>query len=172
MASSDRIRLSREQHRVRCAPARPRAPRQCSQPAPRSRGAVSSPSLGSPETDRPVGRQGRGHRVGSYWASRALSLSSFPHSQSFPGSTAKCRGNSLCSESVRGITAGTQKRETRARWLGGGDGRLEVPVTPREDRKRPPRPGVSMIEETEWSCTQDLYARRGVKARGVKRTTV
>lgn len=47
----------------------------------------------------------------SYWASRALSLSSFPHSQSFPGSTAKCKGSSLCSESVRGMTAETEERE-------------------------------------------------------------
>lgn len=38
-------------------------------------------------------------------ASLTLSLSSFPHCQSFPGSTAKCTGSSLCSESVRGITA-------------------------------------------------------------------
>lgn len=51
----------------------------------------------------------------SYWASRALSLSSFPHSQSFPGSTAKCKGSSLCSESVRGMTAETEERE-RAEW--------------------------------------------------------
>lgn len=38
-------------------------------------------------------------------ASLTLSLSSFPHCHSFPGSTAKCTGSSLCSESVRGITA-------------------------------------------------------------------
>src|SRR4029434_1334142 len=34
-----------------------------------------------------------------------LSLSSLPHSQSLPGSTAKWSDSSLCSESVRGITA-------------------------------------------------------------------
>ena len=28
-----------------------------------------------------------------------------------------------------------------------------------------------MIEETEWRCTQDLYASGGVKAGGFKRTT-
>lgn len=39
-----------------------------------------------------------------YLASITLSVSSFPHSQSFPGSTAKCRGSILYSESVRGIT--------------------------------------------------------------------
>lgn len=38
-------------------------------------------------------------------ASRTLSLSSLPHSQPFPGSTAKCKGSSLCSASVSGITA-------------------------------------------------------------------
>lgn len=41
----------------------------------------------------------------SYFASLVLSLSSLPHSQSLPGSTAKCRASSLCSESVSGITA-------------------------------------------------------------------
>lgn len=39
-------------------------------------------------------------------------MSSFPHSQSFPGSTAKCSGSILCSESVRGITtAGGNKNK-------------------------------------------------------------
>lgn len=42
-------------------------------------------------------------------ANRTLSLSSLPHSQLFPGSTAKCKGSSLCSESVSGITAGGGK---------------------------------------------------------------
>lgn len=60
-----------------------------------------------------VGTELRGK---SYLASRALSLSSFPHSQSFPGSTAKCKGSSLCSESVRGITAETEEREREAWW--------------------------------------------------------
>ncbi len=40
----------------------------------------------------------------TYLASITLSVSSLPHSQSFPGSTAKCKGSILCSESVRGIT--------------------------------------------------------------------
>lgn len=47
----------------------------------------------------------------SYLASLVLSLSSFPHSQSFPGSTAKCKGSNLCSESVRGITAEVEKKQ-------------------------------------------------------------
>lgn len=47
----------------------------------------------------------------SYLASLVLSLSSFPHSQSFPGSTAKCKGSNLCSESVRGITAEAEKKQ-------------------------------------------------------------
>ena len=122
MASSDRIRLGREEQQVRCTPARPYVlllP--AGQPASQLLGA-GAPCPGPPrETQQQglprmalVGREG--HRVGSYWASRALSLSSFPHSQSFPGSTAKCRGSNLCSESVRGITAGTQKRETCATW--------------------------------------------------------
>ena len=42
----------------------------------------------------------------TYVASLVLSLSSLPHSQSFPGSVAKWRESSLCSESVSGITAG------------------------------------------------------------------
>lgn len=46
---------------------------------------------------------------GSYLASLALSLSSLPHSQSLPGSTAKCRDKSLCSESVKGMTAVTER---------------------------------------------------------------
>lgn len=46
---------------------------------------------------------------GSYLASLALSLSSLLHSQSLPGSTAKCRAKSLCSESVRGMTAVTER---------------------------------------------------------------
>jgi len=54
----------------------------------------------------------------SYLASLVLSLSSFPHSQSFPGSTAKCKGSSLCSESVRGITAEVEMEQE----LGGGHG--------------------------------------------------
>lgn len=49
-------------------------------------------------------------RIGiSHLANRTLSLSSLPHSQLFPGSTAKCKGSSLCSESVSGITAGGGK---------------------------------------------------------------
>lgn len=72
----------------------------------------SPPPKRRPATTLPWGAGvGTGLRGRSYWASRALSLSSFPHSQSFPGSTAKCRGNSLCSESVRGITAETEERE-------------------------------------------------------------
>lgn len=51
----------------------------------------------------------------SYLASLVLSLSSFPHSQSFPGSTAKCKGSNLCSESVRGITAEVEKKQG---WVG------------------------------------------------------
>lgn len=43
-------------------------------------------------------------------ANRTLSLSSLPHSQPLPGSTAKCKGSSLCSESVSGITA--EEKET------------------------------------------------------------
>lgn len=39
-----------------------------------------------------------------YLASITLSWSSLPHSQSSPGSTAKCKGSILWSESVRGIT--------------------------------------------------------------------
>jgi len=53
-----------------------------------------------------------------YLASLVLSLSSFPHSQSFPGSTAKCKGSNLCSESVRGITAEAEKKEGLG-WRGG-----------------------------------------------------
>lgn len=49
-------------------------------------------------------------RIGMpHLANRTLSLSSLPHSQLFPGSTAKCKGSSLCSESVSGITAGGGK---------------------------------------------------------------
>lgn len=47
-------------------------------------------------------------KEGSYFASLALSLSSLPHSQSLPGSTAKCSASSLCSESVSGMTAGRE----------------------------------------------------------------
>lgn len=46
-------------------------------------------------------------------ANRTLSLSSLPHSQPFPGSTAKCKGSSLCSESVSGITA-EKENETQS----------------------------------------------------------
>lgn len=46
-----------------------------------------------------------------YLASITLSVSSLPHSQSLPGSTAKCRGSILCSESVRGITTADRDGE-------------------------------------------------------------
>lgn len=59
----------------------------------------------------------------SYLASLVLSLSSFPHSQSFPGSTAKYKGSNLCSESVRGITAKVEKKQ--GFWWGGEQKRLK-----------------------------------------------
>lgn len=51
------------------------------------------------------------------------------------------------------------------------DGRLKDPATPREDGKGPLRPDVSVIKETKWGCTQDIYASRSVKARGFKTIT-
>lgn len=86
----------------------------------------------------PAGRWGGRRAAYAYWASLALSLSSFPHSQSFPGSTAKCRGSSLCSESVRGITAGTERDA-----VPGGPR-----AAPREDSEGTPRPGVSVVRSS------------------------
>ena len=44
-------------------------------------------------------------------------------------------------------------------------------MSPREDRKSPLSPGVAVIKETRWRCTQDLYVSRSLKARGFKTTT-
>lgn len=52
----------------------------------------------------------------TYLACLVLSLSSLPHSQSLPGSTAKWSASSLCSESVRGITAGRDEIIRRLVW--------------------------------------------------------
>lgn len=127
-------------------------------PAPRPQARRLSPGEG----------QGQGQGPGgAHWASRALSLSSLPHSQSFPGSTAKCRGSSLCSESVRGITAATEERGALPGGprAGGGRGPQQPPGRPGAGV---PSPGGSLIKETEWGRTQTLCASRSVKTTGVK----
>lgn len=153
MASSDRIRLAKEEHRVKRAPAGPRSPaRTPPSGAPaswRSRGGPALRALGS----------GGGEWVGAYWARRALSLSSFPHSQSFPGSTAKCRGSNLCSESVRGITAGREGRDVVQVAYSRPGG-----ATPQYPPGRPgggiPWPGVFLSKETKWRYTQMICASK------------
>lgn len=59
---------------------------------------------------------------GTHLASLTLSPSSLPQCQSLPGSTAKCTGSSLCSESVSGITAARDRKHafsTQKRHVGG-----------------------------------------------------
>lgn len=173
MASSDRIRLVKEEDRLKRAPAGPRSPARTPPPGtPAVSGgapaAQPTPGNRAPAALRGVGGGARGK--GSLGQPGVIVVV-LPPLPVLPGVHGKVQRQQLVLR-IRQGDHGWNRRERRgARWPTGGLRGSRPQQPPGRPEKGVPRPGVSLIKETEWRRTQTICASRSVKSTGVKTTT-